>query len=234
MTSQSLHRYENNDNPRLLENLYIVDIFVPSHSKGLMVDALVLKKALGEEKVRIVTFPSQACNDTIETNDKQLNIDLAAENAIFIERLFEYGKLKNYKRRICLANPEWLTSRDANIANNLVTEFWHKSKFGKSLLEKVFPNKSHEYIGFTSLSTDKVVQDYKNIAHFRGRSKTRHTQDVIDIWMQNPQFPKLTLQAYGGDIQIPTWINFNNIRCYLGFLNEEELSSEILKQGVQK
>jgi hypothetical protein len=75
----------------------------------------------------------------------------------------------------------------------------------------VFPDRRHEYIGFTSLSTDQVVENYDNIAHFRGKSKTRHTQDIIDIWMQNPQFPRLTLQAYGGDITIPTWINLKKI-----------------------
>lgn len=151
---------------------------------------------------------------------------------MFIERLFEHDLLQYYKYKVFLPNPEWLTEKDKHIARFLINEFWHKTFVGRDLLTKVFPEKRHRYTGFTSLCEPSSVTDYHRFGHFPGKSKTRHTQEVINLWLKEPTLPKLTLQMYGSDIQIPEWVNYNNIRLFMGFLNEKDLRSEYLMHGI--
>jgi hypothetical protein len=211
---------------------FLMDVLVPDHSRGLIVDALVLQQAIGVDKVRILTVPFQACFDSLSENEKNLHFEPDAEIVVFIERLFEHGKLKSYKRRVLLSNPEWLTENDCLIAKNLISEFWHKTYFGMELLTKIFPEKRHEYIGFTSLHTPTAVHNYDEFSHYSGRSKTRHTQDVLNIWLKNPALPTLSLQSYDGDLSIPEWVHFRNIKLFLGFLDQEDLNLELVKHGI--
>ena len=122
---------------------YLLDIFVPNHSRGLMVDAVVLKNTIGEDKARIVTIPFSACSESIDANDKNLDCQQEADIAVFVERLFEHSSLSLYKRRVLLSNPEWLTDRDLQIAKSMITELWHKTRFGMEILEKILPEKTH-------------------------------------------------------------------------------------------
>jgi hypothetical protein len=218
--------------PSSKETEYLIDVFVPNHSRGLMVDAIILKTALGADKVRIITVPFRACQDTLNENDNNIHFEPLAEIAVFVERLFEHRKLQLYKRRVFLTNPEWMSTRDRDLAQREITEFWHKTRFGETLITNLFPKKIHHYVGFTSLRNPAEVRDYSSICHFRGRSTTRHTQDILDIWIKNPGFPQLTIQMYSDEVSIPKWIESDNLRLFMGFLGEQELQSEFIKHGI--
>ena len=211
---------------------YLLDVFVPNHSRGLLVDALILQNVFGSGKVRILTFPSSVFSESQEAIDKNFYFEPQAEIAVFVERLFEHSSLKSYKRRAFLANPEWLTKRDLQLAENVISEFWHKTRFGMKLLTTKLPKKEHHYIGFTSLPKPGLVDTYLDFAHFPGKSKTRHTQDIINIWLKNQNLPPIAIQCYGYSLKIPKWIEAGNIRFFLGFLDEQELNVNLLSRGI--
>ena len=105
-------------------------------------------------------------SESQEAIDKNFYFEPQAEIAVFVERLFEHSSLKSYKRRAFLANPEWLTKRDLQLAENVISEFWHKTRFGMKLLTTKLPKKEHHYIGFTSLPKPGLVDTYLDFAHF--------------------------------------------------------------------
>ena len=213
-----------------MQNLF--DIFLPTHSKGLSVDARILQQAIGPDKCKIIPITPRAQLESASTNEFHIELDTKAKTAIFIERLFEHPRLLDYESRVYLANPEWLTNRDKHLARLIITNFWHKSHFGMDLLMKIFPNKQHTYIGFTSLHNSSKAINYNLFCHFSGKSKTRHTQDIINIWLKNPKLPSIKLQAYNCDISLPFWIQNNNLSLFLGFLSEEDYISEYAKNGI--
>ena len=69
-----LTAYKSNFNESALSKKYLIDVFVPGRSRGLMIDALVLQKTLGADKVRILTIPIQAYSAPLIENDKTLHL----------------------------------------------------------------------------------------------------------------------------------------------------------------
>lgn len=210
-----------------------MDIFVPDHSKGLLRHAEILKQALKDVDSRILIYPFKACSAEINQNDNLLKFEPNGDTAIFIERLFEHEKLAHYSRRIFISNPEWLTEKDVLRARKLVTEFWHTTRFGLKLLGEVFPDKIHAYTSFTSLPLSSGEPNYNSFAHFSGKSKTRHTQEIINIWIDNIFFPPIWIQSYENDISIPKWMSSGNLRVLQFFLSDREYASEFCRHGVQ-
>jgi hypothetical protein len=209
-----------------------MDVFVSNHSRGLMVDALVLQNALGADRVRILTVPFRMYGISIEESSVQINFDPEAEIAVFIENIFAHEKLKDYKKRIFIPNPEWLTVKDKERVVDTIDEVWHKTKFGMKILGDLLPDVEHKYTGFTSLGVPGEAVDFSRFAHFPGKSKTRHTQDVINIWLKNTALESITIQMYGTSPEFPRWIESANIRIFSGFLNEGELYAEYVKSGI--
>jgi len=180
------------------------DIYVPNHSRGLYNNALVLQSALGEDGSRIIEYPFDICAQAIENNNYNVSLAPLANTAIFIERIFEHKSLLFYKNRILIPNLEWLDPKSSKLINSFITEFWHKTKHGFIVAKKLFPNKTHVYIGFTSLAKNcGDIVNYNKFCHFSGKSGSRHTQDLVNIWLSKPEFPELSLHAYGLGLSIP-------------------------------
>lgn len=213
-------------------NANLLDVFVPTHSKGLMVDAAVLQMALGRDRVRILKVPYEAGDAPLEVNDRNLSFEPASDTAVFVERLFEHSRLGAYARRILLPNPEWLTEADCRRADRAVTEFWHKTRYSLDLLSTTHPRNKHVYIGFTSPCEPARVNSHASFVHLSGRSGTRHTQELVDIWLNNPGLPSLTWQNYGSGISIPRWIKLANMEFYLGFLDDAEHRRLAARHGI--
>lgn len=211
---------------------YLIDIFVPNHSRGLMVDAEVLKLAIGSQNVRVLSVPIGAYRGQISMNDKTLHFEPEADTAIFIELLFEHSKLNHYHKRVYLTNPEWLRTSDESLAHKIITDFIHKTKFSLRTLVKIFPEKKHTFIGFTSIPVPAVVNQFDKFAHFGGKSKTRHTQDIMNIWLSDEKLPMLTIQICDYDLNIPKWIKSDNLRFFIGYLNEVEYKAEFSSHGI--
>lgn len=210
----------------------LLDVFVPDHSPGLAVDAAVLAQALGEERVNIVRVPFAALGASALANAAAVRFEPRGRCAVFIERAFEHPLLGAYERRVLLPNPEWLTEPDARRARGLVTEVWHKTRFSEGRLAAVFHDKVHRQLGFTSPGGLAPVSSPEGFAHFAGKSRTRHTQNIIDLWLADPGLPRLTVQAYGHDLSIPRWIACQNVDLFLGHLAEKDYREAFSAHGI--
>jgi hypothetical protein len=212
----------------------LVDIFVPDFSEGLMMDALVLQRALGADRTRILPVSGFELDRGPDSQVEPMSLVPMATTAIFIERLFEHEALRSYSRRIFLPNPEWLSRRDVERARRTITEVWHKSRFSQTALATVFETQVHRYLGFTSFQGAPEVDSHDRIGHFAGKSKSRHTQDIVDLWLANPDWPSLTLQLFTPlGISIPRWIEAGGLRLYMGFLPAKEYHAEVRHHGIQ-
>jgi predicted O-linked N-acetylglucosamine transferase (SPINDLY family) len=209
-----------------------IDIFVPDHSNGLMVDAQIIARALGEENVQIITVPSGWYANPNAASLRNWAFQPGVGIALFIERMFSADFLNQYQRKVLLPNPEWLTERDVAHADVIVDEIWHKSRYSMSILPQILPSKKHIFLGFTSSEVLLGEKDFESFAHFAGKSRTRHTQDILDIWLTDPELLPLRVQAYGNGLSINRWINIGNIDFYFGFLNEIELQTEFSRNGI--
>ena len=211
-----------------------MDIFVPDHSRGLMIDALVLRAALPGVPTRIISVPAECYHSSQQQNEETLSLEAGAPVALFVERVFEHRELFGYGRRILLPNPEWLYPDNAGELSRTITEFWHKSQFSMERLSGHFPESRHIRTGFTTPAVPPAEQDFSRLAHFAGRGQHwRHTQMLIDLWLARPQFPQLTLHAYQRDgLDIPCWMQRGNLRLRLGYLQNAEYLAEGARHGV--
>ena len=216
-----------------LQKPFHFDIYVPNHSRGLYIDALILQGVLGEDRSRIIEYPFDICAQAIEYNNYNVSLAPLANTAIFIERIFEHNSLLFYKNRILIPNLEWLDPKSFKLANGLITEFWHKTNHGFIVGKKLFPNTIHVYTGFTSLAKNYGdIVNYDKFCHFSGKSGTRHTQDLINIWLSKPSFPEFAIQSYGVGLSIPIWMKAGNIKAMFGYMSESDYISEITNYGV--
>lgn len=216
-----------------MNDKYVVDIFVPNSSKGLINDANVIRDAIGQALTRIIVYPFKATKMNLEDNNSQLSFQPMSKVAIFIETLFEHKNLHHYSKKILIPNVEWLTHKDCIRAEALITDFWHKSKFSLDSLIKLYPEKKHFYLGFTSPRFESAALDYEKFAHFAGKSKYRHSQDIVNIWLANIDLPPLTFQAYNLGISLPFWLKVKgNLRMHLGALEQERYENEFIQHGV--
>lgn len=222
----------------------LADIFVPAFgpantlSPGLINDARIIRSVLGESAVKIRTVPGQCYEQPKVQNDRALGLMKTSDTAIFLEHIYESSELLSYDRRIFIANPEWLLPSDEHrVLAGFVTEFWHKTRSGMELLSAKFPNHVHTYIGFTSLdhSPASIAPDYSAMGHFCGKAMgRRHTQELLNIWAENPQLPQLTVHFH--DHRIPDvagWLQNGNIRLKLGMMLEEDFRQEFAMHGIQ-
>jgi hypothetical protein len=208
------------------------DIFVPGHSPGLMVDADVLCQALGRSRVRALKIPYEVYGAGRHENDRRLKFRDRARRAILIERIFDHPALGGYEQTICVANPEWLTERDLGVARALGTEFWHKTRHGLGQVSEFLPGSGHKFIGFTSPGLSARDTDYDRFAHFAGKSRTRHTQQVLDIWRADPGLPDIRVHSFGGPLHLPEWVTLRNVSLHLGFMEGEAHAQEFARHGV--
>ncbi|MBM3519282.1 MAG: glycosyltransferase family 4 protein, partial [Alphaproteobacteria bacterium] len=131
-----------------------------------------------------------------------------------------------------LPNLEWFTEGDARRAAGLVTEVWHKTRFSERQLAAALPGQTHRYLGFTSPGGLSPVANHERLAHFCGKSRARHTQDLIDLWLADPTLPRLSLQTHGRELSIPRWIACQNLDLYIGHLAESAYREAFSAHGI--
>lgn len=211
-----------------------IDIFVPDHSRGLMVDALILKSALEIATIRVLSIPLAAMKMPAEVNATQIQLEPRGRIAVFVECVFEHPMLDYYMRKVFLPNPEWLFQEDFEKINRIITEFWHKTMFGYNMVQAVFPNKLHTYIGFTSLPREADDLDYESCFHTSGiRPESRHTQTLVDTWLDRPDFPPLNARVHWAEmLRVPRWVTVSNLRLFLGDMSDEEYEFEFSRSGI--
>lgn len=222
----------------------LADIYLPSFtssnhlSPGLVNDSRIIRGILGETSVKIRSIPAQCYELSKAQNDQILVPMKTSDTAVFLEHIFESSELLSYERRIFIANPEWLISTDEHrVAAGFVTEFWHKTRSGMELLSAKFPDKVHTFIGFTSFDhfSKELNTDRSLIGHFCGKALgRRHTQEILNIWAENPQLPELSVHFHGHGIpDVAGWLQNGNIRLKMGMMQEDDFRQEFSKHGVQ-
>lgn len=212
-----------------------IDIFVPDHSRGLMIDAMVLRSALKGVQLRIISVPNACYSSPQQESEAAIALEPGGKVALFIESVFEHRDLFAYDRRILLPNPEWLLQEDMERVSRTITEFWHKTRFGLEQISPLFPSGRHVFTGFTSPALPRAEQDFSIFGHFAGRGQRwRHTQALIDLWLARPQFPQLTLHAYDAEaLNVPVWLQHGNLRIRTGYLDDLEYFAEFAGKGIQ-
>lgn len=221
LSLSDMHEYE----------LNVIDIYLPNHSYGLRIQAEVLKTFLQGRKVRVIRVPWEFYAASAQDNARNIQIDIVGGSAIFIEKVFEHGPLEKYQNRILLPNPEWLTPLDLQRCLTTIDTVWHMTRHSQRLLTPKLPNHKHVHLGFTSLERTRQVTSYETFAHLPGKAKTRHTQDIINIWTKNAHLPRLRLQFYN-DLSIPQWVQAGNIEFFMGFLGEEAYAGVAENFGI--
>lgn len=200
----------------------------PRHRAG----AAVLCGVLGRERVHTLRVPFGAYAAPAEANAAQLKFTREARVAVFVERVFEHPGLEAYDRRILLPNPEWLTPRDVDLSRLLVTDVWHKTQFSIGRVRGPLPEARHRYLGFTSPAMLQTDADFGRFAHFPGPSRSRHTQEIVNIWRRDPALPEIRIHRRGGSLELPEWIGLRNMRFRFGALDQATYSREFTRHGI--
>lgn len=218
----------------------VIDLFYPAWSTGLehcaqVIQAAIRKVSGGRIEVRPLRGRPSLYRKEKRGDPPPDHLRKTGRIAIFLERVFERPFLENYKSRILLPNPEWFLPGDVESAGRMIDAVFHRSRFSHEHLAPCLPEARHHHIGFTSRDPALRVADYRNYAHFRGKSTTRHSQLLIDLWARRADLPLLSLQAYGEDIGLNTrrWIGEGNFRMFQGFFSKhDDYFRELAASGI--
>jgi len=199
-----------------------IDIFMPNHSMGLIIDGQVLQKhfKLLNFDVRVFSIPFHYYHG--EHADIPMNFG-GADIAIFIEKILPQSRMLEYPRRILLINPEWLTSEELQKID-VISEMWHKSQYSFDTVSPKFPKLTHRITGFTSPDTEMRAEGFDRFICLTGKAfERRNTQAIFNNWLKHPSWPSIKIQLYGNSLHYPGWVNFaKNISCYQGFMGRTE------------
>jgi hypothetical protein len=165
-------------------------------------------------------------------SDPPPNIEEFGETAIFVERVFYRPYLDNYKTRILIPNPEWIDENTKTVTHEIIDIIMHKTRHSLNVLQPVFPQKEHRYVGFTSLDPCQAVRGYAGFSHFRGKSLKRHTDDILSIWQEKSDLPQLNMQLYGDDVgfKYNGWLEGDNIRIHPSYFHSNAEYFDALAQ----
>jgi len=189
-------------------------------SQGLLNDLRVLQDIIPDAETKVY-------------EESHINSDIVLSNPsviILIEHLVP-SIIKSACKKNCklffIPNVEWLSPSDANILkNNPNIVILSKTKSSNSACCQLFPSNINRYIGWTSVdrSLEMVVKCHSRWLHVRGVSKYKNTQMIIDVWLDNPTFPHLTVVANGLlDLPLPLVIA-HNLTIIQNKLSESELT----------
>ncbi|MBT8605976.1 glycosyltransferase [Polynucleobacter paneuropaeus] len=208
-----------------------IDIFMPNHSMGLIMDGHVFQKyfKLLNFDVRVFSIPFHYYHG--EHIDIPMNFG-GADIAIFIEKILPQRRMLEYPRRILSINPEWLTSEELKKID-VITEMWHKSQYSLDIVAPKFPELIHRLTGFTSPDTNIRAERFDRFICLSGKAfERRNTQATFNIWLKNPSWPAIKIQLYGNSLDFPGWIHFaNNVTCYQGFMDRSGYLANASKSG---
>jgi glycosyltransferase involved in cell wall biosynthesis len=215
-------------------------VIVCSNSTGLVVDSKVVEQALrhrarsmgADLTIQNVRLPWQLYYRRDPVRYDRLKIGGKPDAIVFLENIFESDPpFDGDILKILIPNPEWLTPRTEGLLK-AGDQIWHKSRFSHDQLKHRVDNIDHYYIGFTSIDPNKCVTNYDTFAHFRGKSLSRNSAEILSLWKKNPRLPTLNYQFYQDGLdsfEFSEWLTWGNVRVRADKMDEasyfEELSS---------
>ena len=218
-------------------------LVVCSNSTGLVVDARVLEIALLHHAQRMgvsldiqqLRLPWQFYYRDDPVRFDRLKITERPDAIIFLVNIIVSDPpIDPSIPRILIPNPEWTVARTERLLG-AIDQVWHKSRFSQHRLAAKLPNAQHHHLGFTSIDPGIKVQGYRSFAHFRGKSITRHSREVLAVWARNPRFPELKSQFYqeGPDtFEFAEWLSWKNVAVRAGRLADDEYFQVLSAHGV--
>lgn len=221
-------------------NANIIDIYYPVWAIGIQIDAEIVRDFLwkifdGDIGFNFIRADMDTYFGLDNISDPPPDLAEFGETAIFIERVFYRPYLDDYKTRILIPNPEWIDANTKSVTHQIIDIIMHKTRHSLAVLQPIFPKAEHRYIGFTSIDPCQVVRGYSGFSHFRGRSLKRHTDDILSIWQNKSNLPKINMQLYGDDVGIKYngWLEGSNIRIRPTFFeSKEEYFDELAHHGM--
>lgn len=218
-------------------------LIVSSSSPGLVLDARLLDIALRHHAetmgvaldVQQLRLPWQFYYRDTPVRLDQLKITERPDAIVFLENIVESDPpIDPAIPRILVPNLEWTTPRTERLLET-IDQVWHKSRFSQDRLAARMPKAQHHHLGFTSIDPGVRVRDYRRFAHFRGKSITRHSREILAVWGRNPHFPELKYQFYqeGPDtFEFGEWLSWKNVSVRAGKLDDNAYFQVLSAHGV--
>jgi hypothetical protein len=215
-------------------------VIVCSNSNGLIVDSKVVEQALMRHArsmgvdltVQNVRLPWQLYYRRDPVRYDRLKISGKPDAIIFLENMFESDPpFDGDILKILIPNPEWLTPRTAGLLKG-DDQIWHKSRFSHAQIKHKIKDSTQHYIGFTSIDPNKSVKNYQSFAHFRGKSISRNSAEILNLWKRSPRLPMLNYNFYQDALdsfEFSEWLTWTNVRVRADKMDKavyfEELSA---------
>ena len=173
--------------------------------------------------------------------------ELAPYDAIFLfEHLYGNSPLRSVdfgRKRVFVPNVEWILPQDeVEIVKCKPDAIVYKNHFSKSMCDKIagFGEvlvravtgwSSRDFSGEPHLTVEK---DFKSFLHIKGMSDQKQTSLVLQAWLDNPDFPPLTIVASMHDnFLIPVALRAaDNVEIIFRTLPEHALHAHQARCGV--
>lgn len=210
-------------------------------SPGLKIDAQVLENAFHESGI--------FSGNDIKIVPQETYTDEKIDLAIFIEHI-DKKILNNAKKKWFLINYEMLYDKDELDDIDLVL---CKTKICEQKVREYRDENSLKfgifYTGFTSL-VPHVEEPYTKkkfdlIIHPAGKSPHKQTDKVLNVWRQNPSFPKIIVTCVDvnanwdcfhthikGDNSLANLSKYPNIEIHTKYLPHDEIEKLNIEAGL--
>ena len=216
-------------------------LFVTTESHGLQLDRkiicdLLLAQAHQKKidlKIETITIPAVVQPQHITLQNAGLQIHPDQDAIFFLERVYSFDWPFEQAKRILIPNVEYVNPQTAALLTT-IDMCWHKTHFSYAQFMKHLPNRTHCYMGFTSIDPHSRVSEYQSFAHFRGKALGRHSEQIINVWKRNPDLPLLKYHFYQdsvGEFSFDEWLICRNIAIQAGKMEPTKYTAELASAG---
>ena len=130
--------------------------------------------------------------------------------------------------------PEDLIFVNLDVTNfiNIPNKLLCKTKQAYDILKHTFHNKDVIYTGFTSVDRfqSKYNTNYDSFIHICGKSSNKGTLQIVEAWINHPEFPVLTIKIYEGEVSVYSDLQsmlknkvVNNLKINKDFVSEDDI-----------
>jgi hypothetical protein len=228
-------------------------LMVHQSTLGLRHDSIVLAKALRAALPDLDVFslevpaPMNGNYRTPFEMPEWLASLIPFDIVFFIEHLLMNHPLSDpafCRRRVFVPNIEWLTILDERaITQSVVDAVLYKNPTTACIFEQLpgaLDIPIRVVTGWTSIdlasgaSAGNNGRDFTSFLHVRGESIQKQTEIVIETWLRNPTFPKLTVIATMRDnFAVPVPLHAaNNVELRISRLETRELRELQRQHGL--
>lgn len=182
-------------------------------SRDLAVVARTLSGAGHEVEVHGWTPPRRPVRGWMRLRARGRPWDLA----IFLERAVG-AWMELARRSVLIPNPEWFVGAPEGLS-----AIWCKSRDALDRLQST--GLALEYLGFSSPSSPNPApgpRQWRRALHVAGRSRTKGTVPLLEVWSRHPDWPELVVVAETERVPLPNLPP--NVSLLDRFVDEETIA----------